>query len=71
VRAFGEAVGGDPAARVEELTALGGITRLRDLGVPEHDLAELGAAAAQRGGNQANPHPATPKEIEQLLRSVW
>jgi maleylacetate reductase len=71
VRAFGEAVGGDPAARVEELTALGGITRLRDLGVPEHDLAELGAAAAQRGGNQANPHPATPREIEQLLRSVW
>jgi maleylacetate reductase len=71
VRAFGEAVGGDPGARVEELTALGGITRLRDLGVPNDDLAELGAAAAQRGGNQANPHPATPKEIEQLLRSVW
>ena len=71
VRAFGEAVGGDPAARVEELTALGGITRLRDLGVPHEDLAELGAAAAQRGGNQANPHPATPKEIEQLLGSVW
>ncbi|MFL5912931.1 MAG: iron-containing alcohol dehydrogenase family protein [Gaiellaceae bacterium] len=71
VRAFGEAVGGDPAARVEELTALGGITRLRDLGVPQDDLAELGASAAQRGGNQANPHPATPKEIEELLRSVW
>jgi maleylacetate reductase len=71
VRAFGEAVGGDPAGRVEELTALGGITRLRELGVPEQDLPELGAAAAQRGGNQANPHPATPKEIEQLLRTVW
>jgi maleylacetate reductase len=71
VRAFGEAVGGDPVARVEELTALGGITRLRELGVPEQDLPELGAAAAQRGGNQANPHPATPKEIEALLRSVW
>ena len=27
--------------------------------------------AAQRAGNQANPHPATPAEIEQLLRSVW
>ncbi|MGH2900395.1 MAG: iron-containing alcohol dehydrogenase family protein, partial [Solirubrobacteraceae bacterium] len=71
VRAFGEAVGGDPAARVEELTALGGITRLRELGVPHEDLPELGASAAQRGGNQANPHPATPKEIEDLLRSVW
>jgi maleylacetate reductase len=71
VRAFGEAVGGDPAVRVEELTALGGITRLRELGVPLEDLPELGASAAQRGGNQANPHPATPKEIEDLLRSVW
>jgi maleylacetate reductase len=71
VRAFGEAVDGDGAARVEELTALGGVTRLRELGVPEQDLSELAASAAQRGGNQANPHPATPAEIEQLLRSVW
>jgi len=71
VRAFGEAVGGDGAARVEELTALGGITRLRDLGVPEADIPALAASTAQRGGNQANPHPATPAEIEQLLRSVW
>jgi maleylacetate reductase len=71
VRAFGDAVGGDGAARVEELTALGGVTRLRELGVPEHDLPELAASAAQRGGNQANPHPATPAEIEQLLRLIW
>jgi maleylacetate reductase len=71
LRRFGEAVGGDPATRVEELAALGGPTRLRDLGVPEQDLPELATAAAQRAGNQANPHPATPAEIEQLLRSVW
>ena len=71
VRAFGDAVGGDPAARVEELAALGGITRLRELGVPEADIPELAASTAQRGGNQANPHPATPKEIEDLLGSVW
>ena len=71
VRAFGEAVGGDPAERVEELTALGGVTRLSELGVPEADLPELAASAAQRGGNQANPHPATPAEIEELLRSVY
>jgi maleylacetate reductase len=71
IRRFGEAVGGDPIARVEELAALGGITRLRDLGVPEADLADLGTAAAQRAGNQANPHPATPAEIAELLRSVW
>jgi maleylacetate reductase len=71
LRRFGEAVGGDPVTRVEELAALGGPTRLRDLGVPEEDLPELAVAAAQRAGNQANPHPATPAEIEQLLRSVW
>jgi maleylacetate reductase len=71
LRRFGEAVGGDPIARVAELAALGGPTRLRELGVPEDDLAELATATAQRAGNQANPHPATPAEIEQLLRSVW
>jgi maleylacetate reductase len=71
LRRFGEAVGGEPVARVEELAALGGTTRLRDLRVPEADLPELASAAAQRAGNQANPNPATPAEIEQLLRSVW
>lgn len=72
VRRFGEAIGAeDPAARVEELARLGGPTRLRDLGVPEQDLPELAAAAAQRGGNQANPHVASPEEIEPLLRAVW
>jgi maleylacetate reductase len=67
VRRFREAVGRD----VAELTALGGITRLRELGVPEEDVPELAAAAAARPGNQANPRPATASEIEQLLRSVW
>jgi maleylacetate reductase len=67
VRGFREAVGRD----LGELTALGGITRLRELGVPEEDLPELAAAAAARPGNQANPRPATASEIEQLLRSVW
>jgi maleylacetate reductase len=67
VRRFRDAVGRD----VAELTALGGITRLRELGVPEEDLPELAAAAAARPGNQANPRPATASEIEQLLRSVW
>lgn len=73
VRRFGEAIGAadDPATRVEELSQLGGPTRLRELGVPEHDLPELAAQAAQRAGNQANPRPATPEEIELLLREVW
>jgi maleylacetate reductase len=73
VRRFGEAVGApdDPAARVQELTALAGPTRLRELGVPETDLPGLAAAAAQRGGNLANPKPASPDEIERLLREVY
>ena len=61
----------DPAARVEELARLGGFERLRDFGVPEADLSAIAAAAAQRGGNQAMPRPATPAEIEGLLRSIY
>jgi maleylacetate reductase len=73
VRRFGEAIGApdDPAGRVEYLAALAGPTRLSDLGVPEADLPALAADAAQRGGNLANPKPATPQEIEQLLREVF
>jgi maleylacetate reductase len=67
VSSFRAAVGRD----VEELAALGSATRLRDLGVPEQDLPELAAAAAGRSGNRANPRPATPAEIEALLRSVF
>jgi maleylacetate reductase len=70
---FGAAIGApdDPAARVEELAAPGGFGRLRDRGVPEGDLPELAAAAAERAGNRANPRPATPAEIEELLVSIW
>jgi maleylacetate reductase len=70
VARFGEAIGEveDPAARVEELA---GPTRLSDLAVPEADLPAVAADAAQRGGNLANPKPATPDEIERLLREVF
>ena len=73
VARFGEAVGdpGDPAGRVEALAALAGPTRLRELRVPEADLPGLAADAAARGGNLANPKPASPDEIEQLLRDVY
>jgi alcohol dehydrogenase class IV len=67
VARFRAAVGVDP----RELTALGGLTRLRELRVPEADLPSLAEAAAERRGNQVNPRPATPAEIEELLRSVW
>ena len=69
---FAEALGtADAIARVQELARLGGFARLRDLGVPEEDLDELGYAASQRGGALANPRPAEPAEVAKLLRSVW
>ena len=69
---FAEALGtADAIARVQELARLGGFDRLRDLGVPEEDLDELGYAASQRGGALANPRPAEPAEVAKLLRSVW
>jgi alcohol dehydrogenase class IV len=73
VRRLGEAVGApdDPAGRVETLASLAGPTRLGELGVPEGDLPALAVDAAQRGGNRANPKPATPQEIEDLLREVF
>jgi maleylacetate reductase len=73
VARFGEAIGApeDPAAGVEELARLGGFERLRDFGVPEDELAAVAEAAAGRAGNKNNPRPATPAEIEQLLREIY
>ena len=73
VQRFGEAIGAPdaPAPAVEALAGLAGPKRLRELGVPEKDLPALATAAAERGGNLANPRPATPLEIELLLREVW
>jgi maleylacetate reductase len=68
VARFEAAIGG---ARVEELARLGGFERLRDFGVPDVALPEVGAAAAGRAGNQAMPRPATADDIEQLLRSIY
>lgn len=60
-----------PIERVEELARLGGFERLRDFGVPQGDLDDLGAAAAARPGAKANPRPASPAQIAELLRSAW
>jgi maleylacetate reductase len=57
--------------RVEELARLGGFERLRDFGVPEADLGELAEATAARPAARANPRPASPAQIQELLRSVW
>jgi maleylacetate reductase len=60
-----------PVERVEELARLGGFERLRDFGVAESDLEELGARAAARPGAQANPRAASAAEVTELYRSVW
>jgi maleylacetate reductase len=60
-----------PVEQARELALLGGFDRLRDFGVPEADLPGLGAAAAERGGNKANPRVATPDEILELFRSIY
>lgn len=68
----GEAIGShDAAGRVEELARLAGFERLRDLGVPEPELQLVAEAASERAGAKANPRPASPGEIAELLRAVW
>jgi maleylacetate reductase len=72
VRRFGEAMGtDDPVGRIQELARLGGYARLRELGVPAEDLDEVAEATVSRAGARANPRPATPAEIAELLRSIW
>jgi len=71
VERFGAAVGGDAVERSRALALLGGFDRLRDFGIPEPDLPALAAATAQRGGNHANPRPASPDEILALFRAIW
>ena len=69
---FGEAMGtDDPIGRVEELARLGGFGRLRDFGVPEDELPELAEATRVRPGAGANPRPATPAALVELLRAMW
>lgn len=61
----------DAPGRVEELARLGGFERLRDLGIPEEELAVVAAQIAQRPGARSNPRPAFADDIEVLLRSIW
>jgi alcohol dehydrogenase class IV len=72
VERFGRAMAtSDPVGRVEELAALGGFRRLRDLGVPRDDLAEVAEAVVVRAGAKANPRPASAAQVQDLLVSVW
>jgi len=73
VRRFGDAINApdDPAAKVEELARLAPFGRLRDFGVPKGELGAVAEAAAARRGNEVNPRPATPAEIEALLEGIY
>jgi maleylacetate reductase len=71
VARLGRALGGDAATRVEELASLGRFGRLRDHGVPEDELVAVAGEIAARPGAQANPRPASPADVLDLLRSVW
>jgi maleylacetate reductase len=69
---LGEAMGdGDAIERVSELSALAGPSRLRDYGVPHEDLESLSQAIAERGPAKANPRPAPPDAILELLEETW
>jgi maleylacetate reductase len=72
IAALGVALGmSDPVARVVQLAGLGDFVRLRDFGVPDDDLSALAEDVAVRPAARANPRPAAPSDIEELLRSVW
>jgi maleylacetate reductase len=69
---FARAMGVDDAiARVSELAVLAGPPRLREYGVPREDLSSLSEAIAERGPAKANPRPAPPAAILQLLEEIW
>ena len=69
---LGEAMDGrDAVQRVRELAALAGPPRLRDYDVPREDLETLAGAIAERGPAKANPRPAPPEAIQQLLEEIW
>jgi maleylacetate reductase len=72
IERFADAIGGgDAPTRVQELGALGGYGRLRDLGVPEDELDAVAAATAERPGARANPRRVDREEIAALLREIW
>lgn len=71
IERFGQAIGADAVEGSRDLALLGGFENLRQFGVPERDLPALAVSAAQRGGNMANPRPASPEEILELFRAIY
>jgi maleylacetate reductase len=72
IESFGDAMGTDDAiGKVELLAGLGEFGRLRDYGVPEEELGDVAKVVVERPGAKVNPTPASPAEVEGLLRSAW
>jgi alcohol dehydrogenase class IV len=61
----------DAIERVRELGALAGPSRLRDYDVPREHLESLSEAIADRAPAKANPRPAPPEAIRELLEEIW
>lgn len=61
----------DAIARVSELSAMAGPTRLRDYDVPREDLRQLAEAVADRAPAKANPRRAPPEAVLELLEQTW
>lgn len=72
VARFASALGcSDAPGRCAELALLGGYERLRQFGIEESDLGGVAEEIAARAGARANPRPASPAQIEELLREIW
>jgi maleylacetate reductase len=72
IETFGKAMGtNDPVGKAEELAALGEFGRLRDFGVREDELDDVAEAVAARPGAIANPRPASPAQIRELLAEIY
>jgi maleylacetate reductase len=61
----------DPIARVSELAALAGPSRLHAYEVPREDLPELARVIAEHPPATANPRPAPPDAVLELLEEMW
>jgi alcohol dehydrogenase class IV len=61
----------DAIERVSELASLAGSTRLRDYGVRREELPAVASAAAERPAAKANPRPAPPEAVLELLEAAW
>jgi alcohol dehydrogenase class IV len=69
--ALRDAIGEDPGAAAARLCALTGVTRLRDLGVPEDALAPCVESALARPQLDATPPRPGPDELLGLYRAAW